>query len=136
MSSIKRKFSNVAKKYNRSLNDKKKILERLEKQNSTIMQQQNEYICFGLLYYTKERRKNLLLRAEKLCYSKKIIDNLNQFSDENWNSDSVNEQIIKDFETMESYVNEHTPSYEKSVMFALGKTFFQNDIEEVEYKNE
>ena len=81
----------------------------------------NTYITKGLLYYDNKKRASLLESAETLCYSKDSISHLRSFTCENWNSDNVTIEDIREFQSIESYVHQNLPLWEKSVIAKFGK---------------
>lgn len=88
---------------------------------------QNTYVTKGLLYYDIKKRKSLLESAETLCYSKTAIEHLKTFTHENWNSDNVTIEDIKELETIEAFVSQNSPIWEKSLFAKLGK--FANQVD-------
>jgi hypothetical protein len=133
--STKCSFSNASNKYTKSLKEKDKLMNKINQTNKKIEDSRHLYICEGLLYFSKDKRKDLLNQAEALFYSKEIIKKLRSINDENWNTDTVDENLIRDFETVESFVNGHTHLWEKSIIFKLGGTV-QGEEEKEGYSNE
>jgi hypothetical protein len=82
---------------------------------------ENDFLTKGLLYYNSEKRLFLLKEAEKLCYSKTSIARLVKFTVDNWNKDSVTIDDIREMQTIESYVQENTPAWKKSLFSRLGE---------------
>ncbi len=102
---------------------KKKQFEKAHTQTSNC---QNEYVVCGLLYYTNEKRAELLNMAEELCFSKSLINSLKKFDTSNWDIDNVFVEDIKNFETIEEYVKKNTPKWKKNIFKKIGD--FSNDI--------
>ena len=135
MISAKRSFSNASNKYNKTLNEKTMLIQKLMQNDEKIQKEQNVYISEGLLYFSKDKRTDLLNQAKDLCYSKDIIKKLSNIKDENWNTDTVDENLIRDFESIEKFVNKHTPLWQKSFIYKLGGTI-QSEEEKGGYTNE
>ncbi len=98
----------------------------MEEAHQAAENSKNTYVSTGLLYYNKERRDSLLASAEKLCYSESAITKLRRCSEGKWNSDQVTADIIHDFESMEAFVKDRMPRWEKSWINCLGN-FFKNE---------
>ena len=82
---------------------------------------EQEFVTQGLLYYNNEKRLFLLQEAEKLCYSKTAISRLRNFTVDSWNKDSVTLEDIREIQTIEEFVQEHTPTWKKSPFARLGE---------------
>lgn len=74
----------------------------------------------GLLHFDSNARSNLLNRAEELSYSSKTIDYLRDFDSKKWNPDNVTVEDIRMLETIEHFVDEHTPLWKKSFLYKMG----------------
>lgn len=125
MSNIKHKFSNATNKYDKSLKEQHELLKKLQQATTDVDNNKNIYVSEGLLYFTEERRTKLINKAESLCYSKEILNKLKYIKDEDWNSDSVDENIIRDLQAIEKFVNDHTPFIDKTFLNTIGRAVLQ-----------
>lgn len=105
-------------KVNEQMQTLQRKREDLEKK---IQKDRENKVVKGLLYYSEERRSVLLDKADELKYSRKTIQRLRTYDKNQWNTDSVDHDLIADFETVEKYVNGNTPSWEKSPFAKFGK---------------
>ena len=98
-----------------------------EKSQEETISCKNTFVTKGLLYYNNKKRESLLESAESLCYSKNAIERLKSFTCENWNSDNVTIDDIKQLQSIEAYVQQNSPRWERSLLFKLGKFINQTD---------
>lgn len=115
-------------------NQFKKAYKEYENAKVTTLQKQKEYtdaknheddcksafFTKALLYYDDEKRKDILNSAEKLHYSPNKVNHLKNLDNEKWNEDFVNFEDILDLQTIENYVKENTPQWEKSIITKFG----------------
>ena len=127
ISSYSNQFKNAAKMLTKAETHELLKKRQFENAHNETVNRQNTYFATGLLYYNHDRRLSLLDRAEKLCYSKAALERLKTFNCDNWNSDNVTITDIKELASIEQFVREHTPSWEKSVFSQIGK--FVNEAE-------
>ena len=105
------------------------LLEKKDKLERKIeMDRQNKFEK-GMLYYSGNRRDSLLDRAKELRYSENAINRLKSIDDQHWNPDYVDKSVIEDFESIEQFVDCHTPRWEKSLMAKFGKWINDNEQE-------
>ncbi len=81
----------------------------------------NNRITRGMIYYSAERRKELLDKADELKYSRKTIERLRNIDDRQWNSDLVDNDLISEFQTIEKYIGNFSQKKSKSPFSILGK---------------
>lgn len=132
MSSKKMKMNYSEKNYHKLLAKKSKVQAQLEGIEERVNKAKEDYIVNGLLYYNEEHRNNIIAKAEDLCYSKGVIDRLKSISSEEWNPDSIDEEIISDFKSIEEYVKKYTPKMEKSFVSKLGTSVLGTNKERKE----
>ena len=125
MSYKKRKFRQAINKYDKDLAEIASLNKKLSDKNQEIENSKKDLITKGLLYYDHEKRNNIISKAEALKYSNSIITKLRKISSEDWNPDNIDENTIKDFQSMEMFVNDNTPRWEKSILSKLGNNFIQ-----------
>lgn len=127
ISSYSNQFKSASKKLTKA--ETKEFLQKrqYEEAQKETVNCTNTYFTKGLLYYDNDKRVTLLKSAEKLCYSKVAIEHLKSFNCENWNSDNVTLDDIRELESIEEFVQNNTPLWEKSMFTQLGK--FVNQTE-------
>lgn len=114
-------FKNASKNLARAEADELLKKKKFEKAHSITTNCEYEYVTQGLLYYNNEKRFLLLQEAENLCYSKVAISRLRNFTVDNWNKDSVTIEDIREMQTIEEFVRDHTPAWKKSPFSQLGE---------------
>ena len=107
---------------------------RRQQKKAIIAEDDNDMLLSGLRYYSAERRNTILNRAEELCYSKKEIENIRSFNDNDWNADNVAVETIERLNVIEQYVGNHMTWWEKSPFSKIG-AFLNNDDEDVDNDN-
>ncbi|MCH5352456.1 MAG: hypothetical protein J1E06_03215 [Acutalibacter sp.] len=128
ISSYKKQFKDAAK----NLVDDETLLLKVNQEMATLQERKEELekkIAIdrqnkwekGMLYYSQDRRDSLLDKAKELSYSEQAIERLQSIDKEHWNLDHVDGNIIDDFESLEKYVKENIPGWEKSPITKLGK---------------
>ena len=133
MSSIST-YKRQLKRANRALaNDQqrqveiKKMIEELQEEYAAVGERIEEdrrnVVTKGMLYFNSSKREQLLEDAENLNYSKTTIERLRALGNAEWNADNVDEDIISAFESVEDYVNDNKPDWEKSIPATIGKFF-------------
>lgn len=133
ISSYKKQFAEVNKCLTRDENELFKVradiaaLKEKERQlEKKVEEDRQNKVVKGMLYFSDDQRTSLLTRAEDLQYSKKTIDRLRTYTEQQWNADYVNYNTIEDFEAVEKYVNENEPDWEQGILAKIGKSFLQN----------
>lgn len=79
----------------------------------------------GLQYYTLERRKDIVTRAQRCGFSAEDIEKMTYYLDDaHWNQDEVDKDggILETYQSAEEFLekNEHSPSVFENFFSALG----------------
>lgn len=123
--SYKKQFNQASEDLARDqqeLLDLEEQIQALQKKKSDLTSQieadKNNVVTKGMLYFDSEKRKHVLDKAEQLSYSRMKLDRLRGFDDQSWNSDNVDLETITEFQAMERYISENSPS----ILSQLGKS--------------
>lgn len=84
---------------------------------SRIEAGKNSVVTKGMLYFSSEKRKQVLDRAEQLSYSRLKIDKFRCLDDQSWNSDNVDFEMITELQAMERHIGDNSPG----LLSQLGK---------------
>lgn len=88
-------------------------LEELEK--NTLEERKN--VGFRM-YMKQEKREKLLSEAEELGFSHKLIEKLREQT-KDWNQDSITNEIIDEFENLNTYIKVQAP-HKKNPLYFIG----------------
>lgn len=129
----------VEQKYKRLLQEEDRQKQELldwenqgEQKKAKLAQTQKEKRDMGLQYFTKEKRRDIVVRAKRCAYSAEDIKKMEYYQEEtHWNQDEVEAEggILKTFQEVEEFLkkNEQSPSKVKNLLSDLGKIFGEDD---------
>lgn len=132
MSKIKKDFQKYVGEEDRQKQIITDLKEKLNTATSTLKEIQVRKRDVGLQYYTKEKRKEIIKKAEEMGYSAEEIMLMKRFlEDEHWNQDEVTIEmgIIEHFQHAENFIKTNTfsPSILANFLSSLGKLSSENE---------
>lgn len=123
MSKVKKDFKKYVEEEDRQKQYILDLKEKLNSATSTLEAIQVRKRDVGLQYYTREKRKAIIERAEAMGYSPEEIKYMKDFlEDEHWNQDEVKIEggVLAHFQHAEIYIKTNTPLIENVLSF-LGR---------------